>query len=105
MVSGSHFFPKAPLLCVKWIPAWVVMSRKVICSARADKFTKQSTAKMAVATAKNLRIYLEAPEAARVVLTGRAATLLFVELTEGSGTETCSCTDWRSLLSSGFRRR
>src|ERR1017187_10285082 len=30
MVSGSHFFPKAPLLCVKWMPAWAVMSRKVM---------------------------------------------------------------------------
>src|SRR5215467_16232089 len=32
MVSGSHFFPKAPLLWVKWMPAWEVMSRKVICA-------------------------------------------------------------------------
>ena len=41
MVSGSHFFPKAPLLWVKWIPAWAVMSRKVnlgvsICSRQSD---------------------------------------------------------------------
>jgi len=27
MVSGSHFFPKAPLLWVKWIPDCAVMSR------------------------------------------------------------------------------
>src|ERR1039457_109555 len=33
MVSGSHFFPKAPLLCVKWMPAWAVMSRKVMVCA------------------------------------------------------------------------
>src|ERR1700716_1270186 len=32
MVSGSHFFPKAPLLWVKWMPAWAVMSRNVMCS-------------------------------------------------------------------------
>src|SRR6266851_8249415 len=32
MVSGSHFFPKAPLLWVKWMPAWAVMSRKVTCA-------------------------------------------------------------------------
>src|SRR5271157_6140910 len=30
MVSGSHFFPKAPLLWEKWMPAWAVMSRKVM---------------------------------------------------------------------------
>src|SRR5271169_2264662 len=33
MVSGSHFFPKAPLLWVKWMPAWAVMSRKVMVCA------------------------------------------------------------------------
>ena len=33
MVSGSHFFPKAPLLWVKWIPACEVMSRKVMVCA------------------------------------------------------------------------
>src|SRR5580693_3290255 len=33
MVSGSHFFPKAPLLWVKWMPDWVVMSRKWGCWA------------------------------------------------------------------------
>ena len=32
MVSGSHFLPKAPLLWVKWMPAWAVMSRKWSCS-------------------------------------------------------------------------
>src|SRR3984893_14356024 len=32
MVSGSHFFPKAPLLWVKWMPAWAVMSRNVTCA-------------------------------------------------------------------------
>src|SRR5271156_1518576 len=26
MVSGRYFLPKAPLLCLKWIPAWAVMS-------------------------------------------------------------------------------
>src|SRR5438270_8244428 len=31
MVSGNHFFPNAPLLWRKWIPACAVMSRKVIC--------------------------------------------------------------------------
>src|ERR1017187_9025896 len=33
MVSGSHFFPNAPLLCVKWMPACVVTARKWICWA------------------------------------------------------------------------
>src|SRR5215469_8709986 len=28
IVSGNHFLPKAPLLCVKWIPACIVISRK-----------------------------------------------------------------------------
>src|SRR5450755_4701650 len=32
MVSGSHFFPNAPLLWLKWIPAWAVISRKVTCA-------------------------------------------------------------------------
>src|SRR5208283_4652528 len=35
IVSGSHFFPKAPLLWVKWMPAWAVMSRKVMVCACA----------------------------------------------------------------------
>src|SRR5713226_10188608 len=26
MVSGRYFFPNAPLLCLKWIPAWAVTS-------------------------------------------------------------------------------
>src|SRR5437763_8466975 len=30
MVSGRYFFPNAPLLCVKQMPAWAVMSRKWI---------------------------------------------------------------------------
>src|SRR5208337_4409212 len=37
MVSGSHFFPKAPLLWVKWMPARAVMSRKVMCSCADAK--------------------------------------------------------------------
>src|SRR5437588_13083714 len=35
MVSGRYFFPNAPLLCVKWMPACEVMSRKRICWADA----------------------------------------------------------------------
>src|ERR1700757_988148 len=38
MVSGSHFLPKAPLLWVKWIPAWEVMSRNWICCAEQRGF-------------------------------------------------------------------
>ena len=26
MVSGRYFFPKAPVLCLKWMPAWAVTS-------------------------------------------------------------------------------
>src|SRR5690242_7905225 len=26
IVSGRYFFPKAPLLCLKWMPAWAVTS-------------------------------------------------------------------------------
>src|SRR5579862_177795 len=26
MVSGKYFFPNAPLLCLKWMPAWEVTS-------------------------------------------------------------------------------
>src|SRR5271169_4533549 len=26
MVSGKYFLPNAPLLCLKWIPAWAVTS-------------------------------------------------------------------------------
>src|SRR5271165_363889 len=33
IVSGSHFFPVAPLLCTKLIPACLVMSLKVTCAA------------------------------------------------------------------------
>src|ERR1700693_3885049 len=45
MVSGSHFFPKAPLLWVKWMPAWAVMSRKVTCAraASAEASRKDNT--------------------------------------------------------------
>src|SRR6266404_8487145 len=45
MVSGSHFFPKAPLLWVKWMPAWAVMSRKVMrsCARLAVTNTKGNT--------------------------------------------------------------
>src|SRR5580704_9711331 len=32
MVSGSHFFPAAPLLCTKLMPACLVMSRKRTCA-------------------------------------------------------------------------
>src|SRR5277367_4034469 len=30
MVSGRYFFPKAPLLCLKWMPAWAVTSTNSI---------------------------------------------------------------------------
>jgi hypothetical protein len=30
IVSGRYFFPKAPELCLKWMPAWAVMSVRVI---------------------------------------------------------------------------
>ena len=26
MVSGRYFFPNAPVLCLKWMPAWAVTS-------------------------------------------------------------------------------
>src|SRR5208337_1883587 len=32
IVSGSHFFPAAPLLCTKLMPACLVMSRKRTCA-------------------------------------------------------------------------
>src|SRR5712671_4580781 len=43
MVSGSHFFPKAPLLWVKWIPAWAVMSRKVTCAGEVAAANRKSS--------------------------------------------------------------
>src|SRR5208337_3512769 len=43
MVSGSHFFPKAPLLWVKWMPAWAVMSRKVTCARPSVTSSKGNT--------------------------------------------------------------
>src|SRR6266849_1929158 len=43
MVSGSHFFPKAPLLWVKWMPAWAVMSRKVMCCCACAKLATTSS--------------------------------------------------------------
>src|SRR5580700_1432487 len=30
MVSGRYFFPNAPLLCLKWMPAWAVTSMNSI---------------------------------------------------------------------------
>src|ERR1700674_4703084 len=39
MVSGSHFFPKAPVLWVKWMTAWAVTSRKVMVCAWAKLAT------------------------------------------------------------------
>src|SRR6266403_4268952 len=35
MVSGSHFLPKAPLLCAKRMPDWAVMSANVMICADA----------------------------------------------------------------------
>src|SRR5215472_17288796 len=48
IVSGKYFFPNAPLLWVKWIPACAVMSRKVICWAEATPVTHKETSQHAL---------------------------------------------------------
>src|SRR5215469_12469724 len=48
IVSGKYFFPNAPLLCVKWMPAWAVTSRKVICWAQAAPGMHKEMSKHAV---------------------------------------------------------
>src|SRR5215831_10338263 len=47
IVSGRYFFPKAPLLCLKWMPACSVMSRKWIDWAEpmTDKAIRAARAK------------------------------------------------------------
>src|SRR3989442_1602768 len=134
MVSGSDFFPKAPLLWVKWIPACAVMSRKWICWAwlvsASDKANNhgdtEARRKMrekgfrfspylcasVVSRLSGVRIYLEAP--AEVVVdagralpgwTAEAAVPTCFAVDTGRLTDTCSCTAWRSLLSSGCNWR
>src|SRR5712671_6953147 len=64
MVSGSHFFPKAPLLWVKWIPACVVTSRKTCCAAeRSGAAARKPAARRDKSEfeVRGLVIYLEAP--------------------------------------------
>src|SRR5437879_7527687 len=109
MVSGSHFLPKAPLLWVKWMPAWEVMSRNWMCWAELGRVKHGDTAaqrrikKGMCFLEKN--IYREAPAeiAAGLCPAGRprAAVPTCVVVLTGSGTDMCSWTDWRSLLSSG----
>src|SRR5208282_3235318 len=40
MVSGRYFFPKAPLLWTKWMPACAVMSRNWMRCAEAEAANK-----------------------------------------------------------------
>src|SRR5579864_3037625 len=40
MVSGRYFFPKAPLLWTKLIPAWTVISRNSMRCAEAEAANK-----------------------------------------------------------------
>src|SRR5215471_20406394 len=116
IVSGSHFLPKAPLLCVKWMPVCVVMSLKWICAELADT---KNTNHRDTETQRNLDrnlfwfslwlcdsvvnrslgkdIYLEAPaeiavEASRALpgRTAEAAVPIWIFPSAGSGTDTCS---------------
>src|ERR1700739_4775922 len=116
MVSGSHFFPKAPLLWVKWMPACEVMSRNVMLWAVTGfAFTKSNNQRHTEPPRETAQIllvkciYLEAPEeTASRALPARpavAAAPTWVVAVTGSGTETCSWTAWRSLLSSGCNWR
>src|SRR5208283_58225 len=45
MVSGSHFFPAAPLLCTKLMPACLVISRNVTCAADVEARTAHRSSK------------------------------------------------------------
>src|SRR5579864_6560153 len=125
MVSGSHFFPNAPLLWVKWMPACAVMSRKCTWAHTGEtheenihhRGTDTRRRKEGI-LARCLRdsvvdlifgriIYLEAPAdavatwLAALRRTAEAAVPTWSLARAGSGTDTCSCTACRSLLSSG----
>src|SRR5437667_12107708 len=52
MVSGRYFLPKAPLLWVKWIPDWLVMSRNWICWTEAKTGAKPGVSSNATANLK-----------------------------------------------------
>src|SRR5215472_5248305 len=119
IVSGSHFLPKAPLLWVKRIPAWAVMSLNWIwaCAVRTRQeainhrdtedprdFGKQISPCLRDSVLNSYfdGIYREAPGAPLASLrwTVEAAVPTCVVVT-GSGTDSCSWMDCRSLLSSG----
>src|SRR5689334_24900588 len=119
MVSGNHFFPNAPLLWVKWIPAGAVTSRNWIWAWAArtrQKAINHGDAEVrrnfdheislcdrgSVVNSFLDGIYREAPGAPLASLRGTAeAAVPTCVVVTRSGTDSCSGIDCRSLLPSG----